>query len=164
MPRRPPRWQNFSMILTNDGSTFDSYADNKKYVHKFQSIPSQLALLSIAHGVDLAAPEKGKVTQCQMSVLEEQIFVCSNICLFNSHLVNMTKWSDPLQIFTTCVMEVLLRPVLLDFLVCVRPVSVWSLQRNLTWTPGMILIGVFCSWPASVNPIGPELSLNVPQA
>ena len=49
------------MILTKDGSTFYSYADNKKYVHKFQSIPSQLALLSIAHGVDLAAPEKGKV-------------------------------------------------------------------------------------------------------
>ena len=39
----------------------------------------------------------------------------------------MTKWSDPLQIFTTCVMEVLLRLLLrIGFLVCVRPGSVSS--------------------------------------
>ena len=31
----------------------------------------------------------------------------------------MTKWSDPLQIFTTCVMEDLLKALRLGFLVCV---------------------------------------------
>ena len=38
----------------------------------------------------------------------------------------MTKWSDPLQILITCVMEVWLRRLRLGFLVCVRPVLVSS--------------------------------------
>ena len=41
----------------------------------------------------------------------------------------MTKWSDPLQIFTTCVMEVLLKALRLGFLVCVRPGSVFSFLK-----------------------------------